>query len=352
MSTQVLEPEVDVIIEDHTPIEQPDTSRARLANRYLFLALDVLTPSRKRSCKRLQFGGHEVVSECLAHTPGFVQRGRITPLVRSGEPILEENAPEGSDFFPIIQPPKIEIPGQLIMQGSESPVGAIAAYPGDHFSSIMNGSGSEIDGRKIGLVEITALRGKNYSVQQLAPGLRVDKDIWEIQRFFFPSFPRLPRLMTEFRQLVRDARSKTSDSTYHSIADDMETSFEIGGLWANETLDAKDRLIIQSRGHQGYAYVYDELDEVLFEQLGREKIDQGMSKMVGQFAEIAQTGRADMATLAQTIVQGNREFAELLLKGLQAQQIPQSLEAEIVPEAEAPKSQVARPTNKKLTKDE
>lgn len=319
MST-VFEPEVDddrITIEDNTPIVQPDSSKSRMANRFLFVAIDVTTPSRKRACKRLQFGGHEVISECLAPTQGFIQKGRITPMVRSGEPILEENAPDGADFFQIPMAPKVEIPGALIMQGmSESPVGAIPAYPGDHFSVLMNGSGSEIDSRKIGLVEITALRGKNYKIERLAPGLSVDRDIWDINRYFFPTFPVVPELLTEFRNLIEKARSETADATLRSIAEDMLASCEVGSLWASETLDAKERLMVQGGPQQGYAYVYDELEESLLVQMGRAKASQGMTKIASQFASIAETGRADVAELATAIKEGNRDFARMLAEEL------------------------------------
>lgn len=308
--------EVDVVIEDSSPIVQPDSLKTRLATRFLFLAIDVTRPSVKRAHKRMRFGGHEVISECLAHTMGFVQRGRLTPLVRSGEPILEENAPEGADFFPInVQ--RIEVAGAMAMQGmSDSALGAINAYPGDHLSVIMNGSSSEIDGRKIGLVEVRALMGHNYTIEQLAPGLRVDRNIWEIQRYFFPEFPKVPTRIVDFRAMLQSGYDRTTDSTYRSIAEDGLMSCEIGGLWCNETLDAKERLIAQSRGHQGYAYVYDELDEVLLEQTGRDKVEQGGARMAAMLAETAQSGRADVREFAAAIKDGNREFARMLAEEL------------------------------------
>lgn len=318
MSTLVEEP--DVILEDNTPIQQPDSNRSKMANRFLFLALDVLTPSRKQSCKRLAFGGHELTSECLV-TRNFVQKGRITGLVRSGEPILEENVPDGADFFPMTQPQRLEIPGALAMVGmSESPVGAIPAYPGEHLSSIMNGSASEIDGRKIGLVEIRALAGFDYKIEQLAPGLRVDRRIWDLNRFFFPTFPGVPVLLTEFRDQIQLAYSKTADTTLKSMAEDMLQSCEVGSLWATETLDAKERLMLQGANQQGFAYVYDQLEESLLVQMGRSKASQGISSMASKFAEIAETGRANVTELASAIVQsskeGNREFARMLAEEL------------------------------------
>jgi len=344
LDEQVEEP--DVILEDQAPPQQPDTSVSRQANRFLFVALDLLTPARKRSSKRFKYGGHEVISECLGHTWGFVQKGRFTPLTMGGEAMAQEDVPDGreGEWFPLSQAPKTEIPGQLIMQGSDLPTGAIAAYPGDHLSAIKNGSSSSIDGRKIGLVEIEALRGHTYKIQQLAPGLRVDPDIWQIQRYFFPDFPSIPVRLAEFRALLQHGWDRTTDSVLRSIAEDGMTSCEIGSLWATETLDAKERLIVQSRGHQGYAYVYDELDESLMLQMGREKSEQGMAKMATQFAEIAQSGKADMVTLAQAITAGNREFAELLLKGLQAQQVEktEAIEADVIepakPEKATPKT--------------
>jgi hypothetical protein len=287
-----------------------------MANRFLFLALDVLTPSRKRACRRLSFGGHELISECLV-TRNFVQKGRITGLVRSGEPILEENVPDGADFFPMTQPQRIEVAGALAMQDmSDSPLGAVPAYPGDHFSAIMNGSGSEIDSRKIGLVEIRALSGFDYKIEQLAPGLRVDRRLWDINRYFLPTFPVVPVLLTDFRKQIQAAYNGTADTTLKSIAEDMLQSCEVGSLWATETLDAKERLMVQGGPQQGYAYVYDELEESLLEQMGRSKAAQGMSKIASQFAEIAQTGRADVAQLASVMKEGNRDFARMLAEEL------------------------------------
>ena len=340
--TAVLE-QPEVIIQDHEPLEPADKGVSRQATRILFCSLDVLTPSRKRSTRRLKYGGHEVTANCLAHTYGFIQKGRLTPLTMSGEPILEENAPDGIDFFPLSAAPKTEIANALIMQGSESPIGAIPAYPGDEISSILNGSASEIDGRKIGLVEISALRGVKYKVEQVAPGLRVDRDMWEIQNYFFPKFPVVPVRLAEFRDLIMEGRRGTADSMIHSIAEDMLTSCDIGDLWANETLDAKERLIIQSRGHQGYAYVYDEMDDVLLAQTGREKVEQGMSKMVGQFAEIAQSGRADIAELGSVIAASNREFAAEL-----AEQITRRLQP--IEASDKPEDRVEPPKAEAKTK--
>jgi hypothetical protein len=237
--------------------------------------------------------------------------------VRSGEPILEENVPDGSDFFTMPQPQRIEVAGALAMTGmSDSPLGAIPAYPGDHFSSIMNGSASEIDSRKIGLVEIRALVGFDYKIEQLAPGLRVDRRLWDINRYFLPTFPVVPILLTEFRNQIQAAYKGTADTTLKSIAEDMLQSCEVGSLWATETLDAKERLMVQGGPQQGYAYVYDELEESLLEQMGRSKASQGMSKIASQFAEIAQTGRADVAQLGNAIKEGNRDFARMLAEEL------------------------------------
>ena len=300
---------------DREPIQAPQSKIAREATRYLITVFDYLTPSRKRDCKRLRLGGHEVTANCLGRTGGFLQRGRLTPLETGGEPILEENAPDDSAFFPIPQS-NVDVP-QGIMQGSASAVGAIPAYPGDEISSILNGSSNHIDGRRIGIVESKVLIGHKWNAEEMAPRLVVDPYIWEIQRYFFPQFPVLPRLIVEVRELIERGIRHTKDTTIIAIAEDYLTSIEIGSLWATETLDSKERMMKQPVG--GMVHVYSELEESLLEQMGRSKVEQGMATMATQFASIAQSGQANIAELVKAISSSNKDFVKELLEGLAAQ---------------------------------
>src|SRR5687767_9042968 len=93
--------DIDNEFGDYTPLQPPVGTIRKEETRYLFCALDVITPKRKRDCRRLEQGGHEVQSHCLSRTRGFIRKARITPLDMGGEPILEENAPDDSSIFPI-----------------------------------------------------------------------------------------------------------------------------------------------------------------------------------------------------------------------------------------------------------
>src|SRR5687767_8293923 len=155
---------------DFAPLQPPTGTVRKEETRYLFNALDVITPKRKRDCARVARGGHEVQSYCLSRTRGFLRKGRITPLDMGGEPILEENAPDDTNIYPITNPDTPIRENAGVMIGSQSPLVAIPAYPGVELPIILNGSANTLDGQRFCLVEIKALIGHKYRPTQVAPG--------------------------------------------------------------------------------------------------------------------------------------------------------------------------------------
>jgi hypothetical protein len=148
MSTVLHEPEVFDEFADHSLVQPPVGTIRKEETRYLFNALDVITPKQKRDCRRLVKGGHVVQSFCLTRTRGFIRKGRITPLDLGGEPILEENAPDDSSIFPINNPDTPLAENSRVMIGSQSPLVAIPAYPGVELPIILNGSANTLDGQQ------------------------------------------------------------------------------------------------------------------------------------------------------------------------------------------------------------
>lgn len=320
MST-VLEPPFTEF-NDHAPLQPPVGTVRKEETRYLFNALDIITPKRKRDCRRLEKGGHEVQSFCLQRTRGFIRKGRVTPLEMSGEAILEENAPDDSSIFPINNPDTPLGENARVMIGSQSPLVAIPAYPGIELPNILNGSANTVDSMRFCLVEIKALTGHRYQPRQVAPGVVFDPDIWELQNLIFPNYPEVPVLLTEFRACIEKAhREAVGDNTLQSILEDMLTSCEIGSIWANERIESEHRLMRQGALASGFAYVYSELAEVILPQLGLPRQDQEL-KTIGELAKSFQAGQGqlDIGALLTGLSTQNQQFAETLLKGI-AQQL-------------------------------
>lgn len=306
---------------DHAPLQPPVGTIRKEETRYLFNALDIITPKRKRDCRRLQMGGHEVQSYCLTRTRGFIRKGRITPLDMGGEPILEENAPDDSSVFPITNPDTPIAENSRVMIGSQSPLVAIPAYPGVELPIILNGSANTVDGQRFCLVEIRELIGHKYRPEQVAPGVVFDPDIWELQNLIFPKYPEVPVLLSEFRNCIEKVhQSSVGDDALRSICEDMLTSCEIGSIWANERIESEHRLMRQGALASGFAYVYSELAEVLLVQLGLPRQDQEL-KNISELAKSFQAGQGqiDIGALLTGLSAQNQQFAETLLKGIAAQ---------------------------------
>ncbi len=314
---------------DYAPLQPPTGTIRKEETRYLFNALDVITPKRKRDCRRLAKGGHEVQSYCLSRTRGFLRKGRITPLDMGGEPILEENAPDDSSVYQINNPETPVGENARVMIGSQSPLVAIPAYPGLELPNILNGSANNLDGQRFCLVEIKALIGHKYRPVQVAPGIVFDPDVWEMQQYIFPDYPEVPVLLDDaanaynpltFAGQIRIAHRDTDDQVMRSICEDALSSCEQGVTWANERIESEHRLMKQGALASGFAYVYSELAEILLVQLGLPRQDQelkNISELAKSFA--SGQGNLDIGQLLAGLSAQNQQFAETLLKGLTAQ---------------------------------
>jgi hypothetical protein len=335
MSTVLHEPEVFDEFADHSLVQPPVGTIRKEETRYLFNALDVITPKQKRDCRRLVKGGHVVQAFCLTRTRGFIRKGRITPLDLGGEPILEENAPDDSSIFPIHNPDTPVAENSRIMIGSQSPLVAIPAYPGVELPIILNGSANTLDGQRFCLVEIKELIGHKYRPETVVPGIQYDPSLWELQTLIFPQWPEVPVLLTEFRNCIEKVHQQSvGDEAIRSICEDMLTSCEIGSIWANERIESEHRLMRQGALASGFAYVYSELAEVLLQQLGLPRQDQEL-KTISELAKSFQSGQGHLDVpalitgLTQLFSTQNREFAKELLQGLAAKETPAENRGEV-----------------------
>lgn len=322
MSTVLDEPQVFDEFSDHSLVQPPIGTVRKEEPRYLFNALDIITPKRKRDCRRVAKGGHEVQSFCLTRTRGFIRKGRVTPLDMGGEPILEENAPDDSSVFPINNPETSIAENARVMIGSQSALVAIPAYPGVELPIILNGSANTVDGQRFCLVEIKELIGHRYRPETIAPGIVFDPDLWDLQTQIFPNYPEVPTLLTEFRACIEKVHQQNvGNDSLRSICEDMLTSCEIGSIWANERIESEHRLMRQGALASGFAYVYSELAEVLLPQLGLPRQDQEL-KTIGELTKSFQAASqpVDIASLIATVAgqlnQQNQDFAKTLLEGI------------------------------------
>lgn len=335
-------------IGDFTPLQPPTGTVRKEATRYLFNALDVLTPERKSECRRVRDGGHEVQSFCLSRTRGFLRKGRITPLDMGGEPILEELLPDNSDSYPITNPESMVPTGT--MHGSSSALVALKAFPGIELPIILGGSANHMacgeDGaQRFCLVEMTPLVGKEYRPEQIAPGLLLDRDIWDIQKYIFPDYPKVPIPLSEFRGLIKVAYDDVDDVDVKQICREMLESCELGESWANNRIDSEHKLMKQGALATGYAYTYSKLAPVLLEQLGMPRQDEEL-KRISDLAKSFRDGQQqiDIGALLTGLSAQNQNFAETLLKGIAAMRGQKAEESK--KEEAAVKESAAKPKQK------
>lgn len=73
-------------------------------DRYLFTAINMITPAIVRDRPYMKDGGLNVHNPCLRHTGDFVRRGRVVPLLTNTHtpiPVEEANTENSSAYFEI-----------------------------------------------------------------------------------------------------------------------------------------------------------------------------------------------------------------------------------------------------------
>jgi hypothetical protein len=236
-------------------LEDPNTI-SRDKPRYLFFAGNVIDPRRARErapSDPLRHGGEEIATRTAVVTNGFLPRCFITPLTVAGEILPEELAPEGVDKF------RVRTEGDTQLEGVHGRISgfakglvAIKVYPGDDVVNILSGGTNNTDNIRKGIVELTALRGMEWS----------DVKASNLQQAIFPTFPQLPQTLREVEDQIRAARAKHQDSDlFQSVCDGMLDSCSQFRDWANARIETEHTLLRVGTTKDGHVYTYSPLGE-------------------------------------------------------------------------------------------
>lgn len=277
--------------------EPPQVNQDNTRPRYLTFLGSFITPEVAVQRPWTARGGFEIANPCLRYARHFLQKGRITPLLRDTHDFLPyDYVRKTTDIDPLSagyfaqQIPKGYVPphlpppnGQPVLAGGSLGMGGYSPYgtmvgklalPGEQIRAILDGD-DNVDrnfGRR-GVVEITSLTGHEYHVRPIAldngATVEYDPELWEIQRTVFPSYPLLPTKLDEIDQLLDAATIHTS---LLPIIDDYRESVS---QFRNH-IDIYIQNVHQQmreRGPNGYVRPYTAGDLVLLDQIGMERQD-------------------------------------------------------------------------------
>lgn len=281
--------------------------------RYLFEALNLITPQVARERPHMKSGGLNVYNPCLKRWGDFIRRGRITPLlVDQHMPIpVEEANTDDSSYY------SIPLEGESL-RGVDGPfaVSAMmsrAAYPGQQIVHILEGA-PNIDGsgRRVGIVELTTLRGHEYKLGHVEDFL-ADPELWKIQRAIFPDYPSLPIKLAPFTELVKRAIDSNAGDI-RSVAEEALVSCVQGESWAIWSVEQAHQNMAQAAA-KGYIHPYEDIDLVILAQLGRERQDEHYKRTAEQAAVTAQAS-VDPVSLVALLRESGKENREMFMAGM------------------------------------
>lgn len=294
---------------DREPFELPQANEDIKTPRYLFAALNLISPQVARERPHMAAGGLNVYNPCLNQSMDFIRRGRITPLLTNQHvpiPVEEANTDNAAYF-------SIPTAGDSLRLNSPFEAGSYMgypAYPGQQIVHILEGA-PNIDGsgRRVGIVEITALKGHDYQLGMVEGGFRADPELWKIQRAIFPDYPNLPEQLVHFTEMIRRAFD-SNVGVVRDVAGEMLQSCTQGESWAIWSIEQVHQAMVQASA-KGYIHPYEEIDLVILAQLGRERQDEHFKRMAQQSQQI------DPIALLNAVRQGSIEdrkaFEEMLL---------------------------------------
>jgi hypothetical protein len=256
-------------------------------DRYLFTAINMITPAIVRDRAHMKDGGLNIHNPCLRHTGDFVRRGRIVPLLTNTHtpiPVEEANA-ENSAYFEIPAGGDATFRGDSPLPTEGGYVG-YPAYPGQQINHILEGS--VIGGIQHLLGEISTLKGHKYTLKDMG-GFLSDPDLWQLQLAIFPTYPEVPVTLSEFTQQVQTAfDSNTGD--IRNVAQDMLPICEQCDAWAIRHIETVHQNMAQA-ATKGYAHPYDQVDLLILTQLGMTREDEHFKRTAQQAAATAQQPR-------------------------------------------------------------
>lgn len=280
-------------------------------DRYLFTAINMITPAIVRDRPHMKDGGLNVHNPCLRHTGDFVRRGRIVPLLTNTHtPIpVEEVNTENSAYFEI--PPG----GDMTFRG-EGPLATeggyvgYPAYPGQQIGHILEGS--VIGGIQRLLGEISTLKGHKYTPKDMG-GFLSDADLWKMQLAIFPNYPDVPVTLSDFTRQIQIAFDANTGDV-RNVAQDMLPICQQCDSWAVRHIETVHQNMAQA-ATKGYAHPYDQVDLLILEQLGMKREDEHYKRTAQQAAATAQAS-VDPASLVALLRESSKENREMFMVGL------------------------------------
>lgn len=299
------------IFGDREPFHLPQANEDVKSPRYLFAALNLISPQVARERPHMAAGGLNVYNPCLNQSMDFIRRGRITPLLTNQHvpvPVEEANTDNTAYFA-------IPTAGDSLRLNSPFESGSYMgypAYPGQQIVHILEGA-PNIDGsgRRVGIVELAALKGHDYRLA-VVDGFRTDPELWAIQRAIFPDYPILPEQLTPFTETIKRAFDSNT-GLIRDVAGDMLPSCIQGESWAIWAIEQVHQNMAQASA-KGYVHPYEDIDLVILAQLGRERQDEHYKRTAMQNQQI------DPVALLNAVRQGSIEdrkaFEETLLMAI------------------------------------
>jgi hypothetical protein len=280
---------------------------------YLFTAANLITPNVARERPHMRAGGLNVFNPCLSHRMDFIRRGGIVPLLINQHtpiPIELANTDDSSYFH-------VQLSGESL-RGLSGPfeVGGMMsrlAYPGQQIAHILEGS-PNVDGggRRIGIVEITSLKGHEYKLERLDNGVLTDKELWDIQRAIFPDYPNVPILLSEFTDLIKIAIDKNRGIVRSVAEEALPSCIQFEG-WAIRSIEQVHQNMAQA-AVKGYAAPYEEVDLVILEQLGMHREDEHFKRSAQQAAQTP--AQLDPASLIALVREAGAQDREMFMEGM------------------------------------
>lgn len=281
--------------ETNIPRLQTPRNENPFATRWVFFPGDVLSVAFKKDHPHFhKDGGIEVQAVTLAHSNGFIRRGRFTPMVHWAEGEIAEHAnkngrhPALNDVIPVAPPEG----GETKSFHTRSALLGVGRAPRSEMSQVLN---VNYKGTRYGVTEITPL----FDVEPEQFGETGYPDLFFSGQYDTPAFPRK---LSELRKLIKSARG-TGDK-FHTTKMELLASCDQFEVFGKTYLEAQNNLVRQPPTEQGFVFTYSQLADVLFEQIEYERVDTYLNKQARQGTDVA-TALDKLASIQEQLIKGN-----------------------------------------------
>ena len=277
---------------DRAPFQPPTQSEDASKPRYLAF-LGNLIDAQRMAEKPISrpAGGIEMGSPCLRMVRGIIRKGRITPLVKDindwqneekvrkivdGDPLqrgyFSQQRPVG------YTPPLMETRDGNLVPSKIPKLVTTLALPGLQINSLLGDAQRNLLGLPFGITEIRSLAGQDYNPVQMANGMFIDPNFYEMNLAIFPEYPNLPVLIRDVERLLDKAKVHTM---LRPIVDDMGNSLRQFSNYATAAVQ-QAHVRMKAVAQAGEVPSYTEMDLVLLEQLGVAREDQALFESARQ----------------------------------------------------------------------